>query len=176
MGIEEHLLRIMRTIGRFRPAHIVVGAISRQSAWARMPHVRFPCRLLSVCREQGITCFYVNQAVRRSACKVSAASAYRPHRHGRGHQYVWESGALAVLLRSQVTGRPAFALRHRLAITDSGIWSIFRRPTADGENLPPDRSRAADGPRATVYMILFVAGDEANSRRAGEPVSPVRGS
>jgi circadian clock protein KaiC len=66
-GIEQHLLRILQAIDRFHPHHLVVDAVS---ATHRMGSQRaafdFLVRLLSTCKERGITCLYTNQASYRN--------------------------------------------------------------------------------------------------------------
>jgi circadian clock protein KaiC len=140
MGIEEHLLRIMQTIERFRPAHIVVDAISATKRMgSNAAPFDFLVRLLSACRERGITCFYVNQAVRRSGVQdISGIGISSFIDTVVVIDYAWESVALVrslFILKSR--GVRHSLLRHRLSITDSGI--AVDRPAADGGrggNLP----------------------------------------
>ena len=62
-GIEQHLLRILEAMDGFAPAHLVIDAIS---ACRRMgsPQAAFDflVRVLTTCKERGITCFYTCQA------------------------------------------------------------------------------------------------------------------
>lgn len=62
MGVEEHLLRILDCIEAFEPDHVIVDAIS---ATRRMGSghsaFEFLVRLLSPCRERGITTILLNQ-------------------------------------------------------------------------------------------------------------------
>lgn len=64
MGVEEHLYRIFQMIDEFKPEHLVVDSIS---ACSRMGsegmEFEFLMRLLTHCRSQGITCYYLNQTV-----------------------------------------------------------------------------------------------------------------
>lgn len=64
-GVEQHLLAIFDVIDAFEPDHLVVDAIS---ACRRMGSedaaFDFSLRLLTVCRERGITCVYTNQTDR----------------------------------------------------------------------------------------------------------------
>ncbi len=61
-GIEGHLLRIINAIHDFQPQHLVFDAIS---ACRRMGSERaafdFLVRLMTECKNNGISCFYVNQ-------------------------------------------------------------------------------------------------------------------
>lgn len=124
MGVEEHLLRLLCAIARFRPAHVVVDAISAVNRMgSEAAAFDFLVRLLSACREQGITCFYVNQTPRGSAAD---------HITGMGISslidtalvldYRWEGNQLErslVVLKSRGVCHSNRA--HRLTISDSGI-------------------------------------------------------
>jgi circadian clock protein KaiC len=72
-GVEEHLLRALKGLDEFRPAHLIVDAIS---ACERMgtKHAAFEylMRVLDACKQRGITCVYINQAT--SADVVSEIS------------------------------------------------------------------------------------------------------
>jgi circadian clock protein KaiC len=63
MGVEEHLARILVVIKEFAPRHMVLDAIS---ACIRMGSEEaafdFLVRLLSICKERGVTCLFTNQA------------------------------------------------------------------------------------------------------------------
>lgn len=68
LGVEDHLLRILQVMDRFRPEHLIVDAIS---ASVRMGSdaaaFDFLVRLLSACRERGVTCIFLNQTPRGAA-------------------------------------------------------------------------------------------------------------
>ena len=63
MGIEEHLLGILHTLETLEPRLLILDAVS---ACERMGEPRsgfdFLIRLLSICRERGVTCLYTRQA------------------------------------------------------------------------------------------------------------------
>jgi circadian clock protein KaiC len=65
MGIEEHLLTAIRHIKFFQPQHVIVDAIS---ACERMggEQIAFDylVRLLHICKENEITCIFLNQTTR----------------------------------------------------------------------------------------------------------------
>ncbi len=61
-GIEEHLVEILRRIETFEPRHLIVDAISAcERMGSRGAAFDFCVRLLTACRQQGITCLYINQ-------------------------------------------------------------------------------------------------------------------
>jgi len=64
LGVEEHLFHALKALDELRPQHVIVDAIS---ACKRMgsEHSAFEylMRVLNACKERGITCFYLNQAV-----------------------------------------------------------------------------------------------------------------
>ena len=64
MGVEEHLFHALKALDEIKPQHLVIDAIS---ACKRMgsEHEAFEylMRLLNACKEQGITCIYLNQAI-----------------------------------------------------------------------------------------------------------------
>ena len=63
-GVEEHLLRALAALDELRPQHLIVDAIS---ACERMgtTHAAFEylMRVLDGCKQRGITCIYINQAI-----------------------------------------------------------------------------------------------------------------
>ncbi len=63
-GVEEHLLRALAALDELRPEHLIVDAIS---ACERMgtTHAAFEylMRVLDGCKQRGITCIYINQAI-----------------------------------------------------------------------------------------------------------------
>jgi circadian clock protein KaiC len=68
MGVEEHLAALLEAMKEFAPRHLVVDAIS---ACVRMGSEEaafdFLVRLLSICKERGITCVFTNQSVAAQA-------------------------------------------------------------------------------------------------------------
>lgn len=131
MGVEEHLLRILRTIERFQPAHIVVDAIS--AAHRMGPEVSafdFLVRLISMCRERGITCLYVSQ---------TSQAATAEHFSGFGISslidtvlvldYVWEDEQInRSLFVFKSRGVNHSRMRHWLTISETGI-AVHRGPS-----------------------------------------------
>ncbi|MBF0452954.1 MAG: circadian clock protein KaiC [Candidatus Magnetomorum sp.] len=65
MGAEEHLMRAIDQIKSFKPAHIILDAVS---ACDRMGSTQtafeYLIRLLNYCKENDITCILLNQTVR----------------------------------------------------------------------------------------------------------------
>lgn len=62
LGVEEHLLRIFRTMDTFQPDHLIVDAISAcQRMGSAQAAFDFLVRLLNECKARGITCIYTNQ-------------------------------------------------------------------------------------------------------------------
>lgn len=63
MGSDEHLFHNLAVINSFKPDHVVVDAIS---ACHRMGSGKaafdYCMRLVNACKEQGITCLFINQA------------------------------------------------------------------------------------------------------------------
>jgi len=131
MGVEEHLLRLRRTIERFEPSHVVIDAIS---AARRMgsPQAAFDflVRLLSMCRERGITCVYLNQTPRGLAVEhISSFGISSLIDTMVVLDYVWkgnEIGRSLLVLKSRGTRHSL--VQHRLAISDNGI-AVFRPET-----------------------------------------------
>jgi circadian clock protein KaiC len=63
MGVEEHLFHALEALDEFQPRHVVVDAISACRRMGSEFHAfEYLMRLLNVCKERGITCFYLNQA------------------------------------------------------------------------------------------------------------------
>ncbi|MDT8388123.1 MAG: circadian clock protein KaiC [Thiogranum sp.] len=67
-GVEQHLLRIVDAVVAEDPAHVVVDAIS---ACHRMGSTKaafdFLVRLLTACKQQGVTCLLTSQTAQRSS-------------------------------------------------------------------------------------------------------------
>ncbi|HKD80445.1 MAG TPA: circadian clock protein KaiC [Candidatus Angelobacter sp.] len=62
MGIEEHLVRVVDVMREFSPQHVVLDAISAvRRTGAAQASFDFLVRLITVCRESGITLLVVNQ-------------------------------------------------------------------------------------------------------------------
>jgi circadian clock protein KaiC len=67
LGMEEHLFLLHRTLERFRPDHLVLDAISACKRIAgEAAAFDFLVRVISTCREQGITALLINQVGRWS--------------------------------------------------------------------------------------------------------------
>jgi circadian clock protein KaiC len=63
MGVEEHLFHALEALDEFQPRHVIVDAISACRRMGSEFHAfEYLMRLLNVCKERGITCFYLNQA------------------------------------------------------------------------------------------------------------------
>ncbi len=63
MGVEEHLFHALKALDETRPQHVVVDAISAcQRMGSEHAAFEYLMRVLNVCKEHGITCFYLNQA------------------------------------------------------------------------------------------------------------------
>jgi circadian clock protein KaiC len=63
MGVEEHLFHALKALDEFQPRHVVGDAISACRRMGSEFHAfEYLMRLLNVCKERGITCFYINQA------------------------------------------------------------------------------------------------------------------
>ena len=64
MGSDNHLIRALETIDRFKPDHVIIDAIS---ACARMGSKQaafdYLIRLVAVVKERGITCIMTNQSL-----------------------------------------------------------------------------------------------------------------
>ncbi|MFW6171596.1 MAG: ATPase domain-containing protein [Planctomycetota bacterium] len=124
MGVEAHLLRILRAIERFEPRHVVVDAISASrrmgpEAWA----FDFLVRLLGMCRERGITCFYLNQTPGGSTADyLSGFGISSLIDTAVVVDYAWEADVLErylFILKSR--GARHSRKRHRLTISNNGI-------------------------------------------------------
>lgn len=64
MGVEEHLFHALHSLDAFRPRHIVVDAISAcKRMGSEQAAFEYLMRLLNTCKERGITCVYLNQAM-----------------------------------------------------------------------------------------------------------------
>jgi circadian clock protein KaiC len=62
MGVEEHLFLSLRDIDEFRPRHVVVDAISAcRRMGSDQAAFQYLMRILNACKEDGITCLYLNQ-------------------------------------------------------------------------------------------------------------------
>jgi len=65
MGAEEHLFLLHRTLDRFRPDHVAIDAISACKRIAgEAASFDFLVRIISACRERGITAILINQTKR----------------------------------------------------------------------------------------------------------------
>lgn len=62
LGVEQHLLGILRAIRRFAPGHVVIDAISAiRRTGSEQAAFDFLIRLLTYCRIDGITCLLTHQ-------------------------------------------------------------------------------------------------------------------
>lgn len=77
MGVEEHLVRVIDAIKDFSPDHVVLDAISAMGrSGAANAAFDFLVRLITVCRETGITLLVVNQSLdNASPGEVAAGQA-----------------------------------------------------------------------------------------------------
>jgi len=138
MGVEEHLFRIKRAMERFQPRHLIIDAIS---AVKRMgtdtAAFDFLIRLLTACRERGVTCFYLNQVLREAA---------RDHISGVGISSLIDTAlVLDYLWEGKELQRSIFVFKsrgawhsnqvHRLTISDNGI-KIHPFEPHDGREQP----------------------------------------
>ena len=133
MGVEEHLLRILRAIERFRPEHLVVDAISAAKRMgADTAAFDFLIRLLGACRERGITCFYLNQVPRGAgADHISGIGISSLIDTAVVLDYAWNGSELErslFVLKSRGSWHSNRV--HRLTISDSGM--AVHPPTTDG--------------------------------------------
>jgi circadian clock protein KaiC len=127
IGVEEHLLRILQAMARFRPAHMVVDAISAANRMgSRKAAFDFLVRLISTCREQGITCIYLNQTRRGLAAdQISGIGISSLMDTALVLDYRWEGNQLErslFVLKSRGT-RHSHEV-HRLTISDEGIHLV----------------------------------------------------
>ncbi len=61
-GVEQHLVRFLDALTDFRPHHLVVDAVSAcRRMGSRQAAFEFLIRLLTSCKERGITCLCTNQ-------------------------------------------------------------------------------------------------------------------
>ena len=64
MGAEEHLFHALNTLNEVHPQHVVVDAISAcKRMGSEQAAFEYLMRVLNACKERGITCFYLNQAI-----------------------------------------------------------------------------------------------------------------
>ena len=64
MGVEEHLLHALNALDEIHPQHVVVDAISACNRMgSKQAAFEYLMRVLNTCKERGITCFYLNQAI-----------------------------------------------------------------------------------------------------------------
>jgi circadian clock protein KaiC len=64
MGAEEHLFHALNALDEVHPQHVVVDAISAcKRMGSEQAAFEYLMRVLNACKERGITCFYLNQAL-----------------------------------------------------------------------------------------------------------------
>ncbi len=129
MGAEEHYLRALTHIEAFRPAHVVVDAISAcERMGGKQAAFDYLMRLLNACKERGVTVFLINQTTGRedrleisgngisSMVDTAILLAYREERG--------ETKRLLQVLKSR--GSAHSNRQWEYAITDRGI--VLRVP------------------------------------------------
>jgi circadian clock protein KaiC len=124
MGVEEHLLRVLRVMDRFQPHHLVVDAISAADRMgSKAAAFDFLVRLLAACHERGLTCFYLNQTGRgRAVHHISGIGISSLIDTALVLDYVWRGDEMArSLLVLKTRGSWHSPARHWLRITDEGI-------------------------------------------------------
>jgi circadian clock protein KaiC len=133
MGVEEHLLRIVRAIERFRPEHLVVDAISAAKRMgADAAAFDFLIRLLGVCRERGIMCFYLNQMSQSAgAGDISGIGISSLIDTVLVLDYAWNDSKLERSLFVLKSRSARHSLKvHRLTISENGM--VIHPPATDG--------------------------------------------
>jgi circadian clock protein KaiC len=64
MGAEEHLFHALNALDEFHPQHVILDAISACNRMgSEQAAFEYLMRVLNACKERGITCFYINQAL-----------------------------------------------------------------------------------------------------------------
>ena len=64
MGVEEHLFHALNALDEVQPQHVVVDAISAcKRMGSEQAAFEYLMRILNACKERGITCIYLNQAM-----------------------------------------------------------------------------------------------------------------
>ena len=64
MGAEEHLFHALNALDELHPQHVIVDAISAcKRMGSEQAAFEYLMRVLNACKERGITCFYLNQAI-----------------------------------------------------------------------------------------------------------------
>lgn len=134
LGFEQHLHQIRRAIQAFGPAHVIVDAVSAARRMGSEDGVfDFLVRLLTHCKNNGITCVFTNQVTpadaQRDASGIDIASLVdtlvqlnlelRNHTHERTLLVIKSRGSR----HSQVV--------HRFAITDNGV--VVAEAPSEGE-------------------------------------------
>ncbi|MBF0416438.1 MAG: circadian clock protein KaiC [Magnetococcales bacterium] len=61
MGSGEHLLRAIKAIHQHKPEHVIIDAISATERMGGKAAFMYVVRLMSVCKNNGITCLMLNQ-------------------------------------------------------------------------------------------------------------------
>jgi len=124
MGVEEHLLRVLQTMERCRSEHLIIDSISAAKRMgSESAAFDFLVRLLSACRQRGITCLFLNQTARGTAIDhISSIGISSLIDTVVVLDYTWEGREM---------GRSVFVLKsrggrhsnksHRLTISDTGL-------------------------------------------------------
>jgi circadian clock protein KaiC len=122
-GAEEHLIRLTEEIDTFKPEHVVVDAISAcERMGGKEAAFDYMLRLISVCKDRGITVMLVNQTFGLSAMEISGHGIssmvdnliYLSYAESSG-----ETNRLIQVLKSR--GSKHSKHKHEYVITDQGI-------------------------------------------------------
>jgi circadian clock protein KaiC len=123
-GVEEHLVRLFRTMDVVGPKHVVVDAISAcRRMGSEVAAFDFLVRLLTRCKDRGITCLFTNQGsadiaqVEVSGLGISSLVDVLVTLHY--HEENGEMGRQVQVLKSR--GSRHSTRRHRFRITDGGM-------------------------------------------------------
>jgi circadian clock protein KaiC len=124
MGVEEHLIRLTDEIESFAPVHLVVDAISAcERMGGKAAAFDYLVRLLTVCKQQGITILLVNQTFGlASSMEISGQGIHSmvdtliflSYTEAAG-----ETNRLVQVLKSRGSGHSN--QKHEYVITDRGI-------------------------------------------------------
>jgi circadian clock protein KaiC len=122
-GAEEHLIRLTEEIDAFRPEHVVVDAISAcERMGGKEAAFDYMLRLISVCKDRGITIMLLNQTFGLNAMEISGHGissmvdtlVYLSYAESAG-----ETNRLVQVLKSR--GSKHSNHKHEYVIADQGI-------------------------------------------------------
>jgi circadian clock protein KaiC len=133
LGVEQHLIRILRAMDRFEPNHLVVDAISAaERIGSRDAAFDFLLRLLAACRQRGVTCFYLSQTACGTTERFSGFGLSSLIDTALVLNYAWHSDELArTLFVLKMRGGWHSRKRHRLTISDDGL--LIEPPATERE-------------------------------------------